>query len=356
MKINIVAPVNGTSYGLTVCYWLFHLYRENVSLFPIGRPDPPYPIFQTPVANALKHSQEFDKNAICLRKFHPNDMALRIGNPTVGYTVFELETLRKNEKHHLNSLDALISPTAWQIDVLKQNGISIPLYKVPLGVDKSIFMPLEIDIPNKPFQFIALGKWENRKNYDQMLRCFDKAFSPSDDVELHLLTFTFFEQARERANRDLNALLNNIRIGYKVKVYPQQFIPPQQLAQIYNMCDCGITLSHAEGFNLPLLEMLACGLPVIATNVTGHTEYLKQEHGILIDSIGKEQCFDEIFFPDKFGEWYTFADEQIIEAMRYAFNNFKKSNFKDNAKISDIYNWEESSKKLLTTLKELKGD
>ena len=35
-----------------------------------------------------------------------------------------------------------------------------------------------------------------------------------------------------------------------------------------------ISLTHGEGFGLPLLEAAACGLPVCATNWSAHTEFL----------------------------------------------------------------------------------
>ena len=38
-----------------------------------------------------------------------------------------------------------------------------------------------------------------------------------------------------------------------------------------------ISLTHGEGFGLPLLEAAACGLPVCATNWSAHTEFLN--HG-----------------------------------------------------------------------------
>ena len=35
-----------------------------------------------------------------------------------------------------------------------------------------------------------------------------------------------------------------------------------------------ISLTHGEGFGLPLLEAAACGLPICATNWSAHTEFL----------------------------------------------------------------------------------
>jgi glycosyltransferase involved in cell wall biosynthesis len=45
-------------------------------------------------------------------------------------------------------------------------------------------------------------------------------------------------------------------------------MPPEALALMYNMADCTINISDAEGFGLATLESLACGTPIIV-NMTG---------------------------------------------------------------------------------------
>ena len=38
---------------------------------------------------------------------------------------------------------------------------------------------------------------------------------------------------------------------------------------VYNMCDCTVSVSDAEGFGLSTLESMACGTPIIATTTGG---------------------------------------------------------------------------------------
>ena len=44
-----------------------------------------------------------------------------------------------------------------------------------------------------------------------------------------------------------------------------------------------ISLTHGEGFGLPLLEAAACGLPILATNWSAHKEFLNLGHWEKID-------------------------------------------------------------------------
>ena len=48
----------------------------------------------------------------------------------------------------------------------------------------------------------------------------------------------------------------------------QEKVSPENLAALYNMVDCTINISDAEGFGLATLESLSCGTPIIV-NMTG---------------------------------------------------------------------------------------
>ena len=45
-----------------------------------------------------------------------------------------------------------------------------------------------------------------------------------------------------------------------------------------------ISLTHGEGFGLPLLEAAACGLPICATNWSAHTEFLNLGNWTKVDA------------------------------------------------------------------------
>jgi glycosyltransferase involved in cell wall biosynthesis len=50
----------------------------------------------------------------------------------------------------------------------------------------------------------------------------------------------------------------------------------EQMGQLYNMSDCLITMTTAEGFNMPVLESIACGTPVVMTDTPVHRELFSQ--------------------------------------------------------------------------------
>jgi glycosyltransferase involved in cell wall biosynthesis len=71
-----------------------------------------------------------------------------------------------------------------------------------------------------------------------------------------------------------------------------------------------LSLTRGEGFGLPLLEAAACGLPVICTNWSAHTEFLGQGKYIKVDCtlapIHQSRVDDKIFFQNQ--KW-AYPDE-----------------------------------------------
>jgi glycosyltransferase involved in cell wall biosynthesis len=62
------------------------------------------------------------------------------------------------------------------------------------------------------------------------------------------------------------------------------FVPEEELAEHYNLCDIFAMPSRAEGFGIVYLEALACGKPVLAGNKDGSRDALGDgELGLLVD-------------------------------------------------------------------------
>ena len=71
-------------------------------------------------------------------------------------------------------------------------------------------------------------------------------------------------------------------LGIKNSVIFTDFIPLDHLPLFYNACEFLVYPSFYEGFGLPPLEAMACGTPVIASNVTSIPE-ICSDSALLID-------------------------------------------------------------------------
>lgn len=71
------------------------------------------------------------------------------------------------------------------------------------------------------------------------------------------------------------------------------FVPDEELPYIYNGADLFIYLSLFEGFGIPPLEAMACGVPVICSNTTSLPE-VAGDAGTLVDPMDQEGVENEI--------------------------------------------------------------
>lgn len=171
-----------------------------------------------------------------------------------------------------------------------------PLYVLPEWVDASVFNTDIVlandevvnqamqDMPD--FNFVAVGlgldkaDGEDRKNFALLIKWFCEQFKGNENVGLVLKL----------------AMVNASPVDFKNVKARVQFIKQQtgcgqfpkiklihgrlsdlELAALYKhpKSKAFITTTHGEGYGLPIIEAAACGLPVIATNWSGHLDFLR---------------------------------------------------------------------------------
>ncbi len=73
---------------------------------------------------------------------------------------------------------------------------------------------------------------------------------------------------KDQHGQDLEAIVMELGLNNGQVLISKEKVPAEGLALMYNMADCTINISDAEGFGLSTLESLACGTPIIV-NMTG---------------------------------------------------------------------------------------
>jgi len=95
---------------------------------------------------------------------------------------------------------------------------------------------------------------------------------------------------KDSHGQDLHTVLRDHGFADGRVVISPQKIPPEQLAALYNMADCTVNMSDAEGFGLATLESLSCETPIIVTMTGGLQEQVtdgKEWFGIGIEPSSK---------------------------------------------------------------------
>jgi glycosyltransferase involved in cell wall biosynthesis len=82
--------------------------------------------------------------------------------------------------------------------------------------------------------------------------------------------------------KTLQSLVKKLGVQKKV-VFITQFIPERKLIEYYSASDFTILPSLWEPFGIALIEAMACGNPVIATNIGGIPEVVTSKCGILVE-------------------------------------------------------------------------
>lgn len=347
-RLNLMGSVSQTGYGV-VAYNIFeglHKRGWDVSLFLKGGTDRPKAEVDL-IKEGVQRSQMFPYDAPCLNIWHQFDLANKVGRGKyVAYPFFELDCFNESEKHHLNYPDELIVSSEWALGVLHNNKVQTSkAHVVSPGVDLSIFNT--DNIPERDDEktiFLNAGKWEIRKGHDFLIDAFTQAFNKEDDVELWLMPTNKFLDATESRNWEKMYLDTPLGRAGKIKIIPW-VNDHKEVAEVMALADCGVFPSRGEGWNLELLEMMAMGKQVIATNYSAHTEFCNENNCYLIDVDSVEPAYDGRWFFEQ-GNWATIGSKQILQLkdhMRFVYENKQKGFTITNGsgiQTAQKYSWE----------------
>ena len=139
-------------------------------------------------------------------------------------------------------------------------------YKViPNGIDTTFYCPdTETLNIQKPCEFLFVGRMQPQKNlfylFDRIAELKNKTNKP----------FIFNIAGDGYLRTDLESY--SLKLGIKPNIIFHGWLDKTQLLALYQKADCIVNPSLYEGMSNVLLEAMACGLPVIASNVTGNDE------------------------------------------------------------------------------------
>ena len=177
--------------------------------------------------------------------------------------------------------------------------VQTPIEYVSYPVRKYDPVKLDLDL-NTDFNFLSVAQLSPRKNTNQTIECFVEKFKDNENVGLIV-----------KANIAKNSLIDrqNTLLGFKniLSKYPDRkckvyllhgFLTDQEMASLYThpQVKAFVSTTHGEGFGLPIFEAAYYGLPVIATDWSGHVDFLykpsKQKNG----KVKKKHMFNKVSY------------------------------------------------------------
>lgn len=128
------------------------------------------------------------------------------------------------------------------------------------------------------FLFIYAAEFSKRKNQQLLIRSFAKVANQIPQAQLLLAgSGILLEQCRE--------LVDKLHMGERIHFLGYV----KQMQEIYPLCDAAVSSSKIEGLPFNIMEAMACGLPILASNIKGHRDLVKSKAELLF-STEQELC------------------------------------------------------------------
>lgn len=176
---------------------------------------------------------------------------------------------------------------------------------------------------DKPFMFYPAATWPH-KNHKKLLLALKMLKEKYGFDGCLVLTGV--------AMQEQNEIFQQIEhLGVAENVKPLGYLPYKELPFMYNLARLLVFPSLFEGFGIPLVEAMACGCPVVCSNVTSIPEVVG-DAGMMFDPDSVEDMTEK--------SWQIWTDDELIKDMRQ--KGFERAR---------LFNWENTAIKTVEAYK-----
>lgn len=221
--------------------------------------------------------------------------------------------------------------------LIKQYKIEKPIEILFEGVDTDVYnnkyTGLDIEI-EQDFCFLFVGHWlkgdlgQDRKDVGMLIKCFVEAFKDQDNQPALILKTSsagFSVKEREMLRKKIKNLVKNIEKCPPIYLLFGQ-LTDEEMNNLYNHPNIKsmVSITKGEGFGRPLLEFTMTGKPIIASNWSGHKDFLPMDKSIMVG--GKltdvhSSAINEYIIKDS--KWFTANYSEVIEVFKIVKKDYE---------------------------------
>ena len=200
----------------------------------------------------------------------------------------------------------------WNINTSNTINLVNKIKVIPHGVNLDLFYPK--DKPSKTTFLVNKGwrNMEDRGGTQYAIKAFAEEFKKDEDVEMIVKINPAY------GIPDINKLMKEILDKHPdhapIKVVTDN-LDYKKMVDFYNLGNIFISPTRAESFNIPCLEAMACGLPVITTEFGGQTDFVNNNNGWIVSGEKTEVTWELLYEGIK---WLTPYTDELRKAMRTA--------------------------------------
>lgn len=262
-----------------------HAYGVDVKLetFQAQLPDVDLPTEQLHTLRHLANKRKSSQRKVTLFHYIP-DFWRRTLHPTIGFAYWETSKIPQEWVSRANQMNAVFLSSTHNMEVFRHSGIKVPLFHIRPCLhlpDSSSFhehIPAYMNqLP--PFRFLAVCSWIERKGIDVLLKAFYSEFHANDPVALVIKTVAGPDLAHSIEALKQEACPSHTPATVHIDIQVRSEL---EMDALYRSCQAFVHPSRGEGVGYPMMEAVARGLPVIATDWGGHLDYLQPNNSYLI--------------------------------------------------------------------------
>ena len=274
----------------------------------------------------------------------------------IGYNVWESTKYSEQFFNQLLTLDELWVPTKWQKEISIEQGYpENKIFVIPEGVDGTIFKPSSRSKKQEKFQFVIIGRWDYRKGVKESIEGFLKAFPDNQNVELLLNVENPYPV--DGMNSTEERLKHYGLEDDRIKIL--KFLNRKQYIKLLQNSNVLISCARSEGWNLPLIESLACGTPSIYTKCSGQLEFTEGK-GLAVEILGEEPATnnENLSYEHNIpGNFYIPNLDDLVDKIKDSYINYniwKQWHLNRSKEIREEYSWKKQAQKAYERLQQVK--
>ena len=188
------------------------------------------------------------------------------------------------------------------------------IIELPIGIGEDwIINPVQ-KIENEIFTFLFVGRYERRKGIEEL-----------NEAILR------FSERKELMFLFVGDIPENLKCKFQNVHYLGKISDQDELKKIYKKSDVLICPSHAEGMPTVILEAMASGLAIIASDVGAVGELVDSTNGVLMDKANRENIEKAILF-------LIDLEKEKLNCMKFISLEKVNVNFRWEVVIKNLFN------------------
>jgi hypothetical protein len=239
--------------------------------------------------------------------------------------------------------------------IIREHKITKPIEVLFEGVDLEVFLNNRntktdiLESVETDFNFLYVGHWlrgdlgQDRKDVGMLIKTFTTVFKglpkkSQPGLILKTSQSGFSITDRENIKNKINEVIGQIGDECPPIYFIHGDLSENEMADLYHhhKVKAMVSFTKGEGYGRPLAEFTLTGKPILASNWSGHLDFLPSEYSVLLNGTLNnvhQSAADKFLMAE--AKWFTVNYSEAANKMYDVFNNYSKyldksKNLKDN--------------------------